>query len=1244
MSIWASRTFYSHSDVDLDVKVFIGSLQLRIAPSYDEYDQPSEFSLASLAAAADGCYISLQVIDGGIPLHPFARSTVATSVVLDEEFVNIIGSFRLATSTLTWNEWVALPIKISQLTQSSQLIVRVWSIDNTCIAGASLRLFDDKSLYLRGVTPITIWNRNVTEKQFSAISKEINPDTTQPLSLFATLDGHYTLRKSIERLILKDDTCKLELPWCDRLLLEQAHKELLSYSEESIITARRKGLLLCMQALHSKSEQMVRQDKNATNFDKEPLVPLPYTYECLSDVLIMGTLEATFPILPHQILWEDTHLLNIQTGINGQSEATATRKPGFPPLSPPMQAEDTIHSQVVPPLVFRTSVQEASIPRGHDPGLFAPSSHTPIDTLLVSLETPQDPNRPVPLPMVDAMGNILPQVADPAVTYWGERLNIIADPGGEDGMEHPAEHMAHRLARGNEIQHPDSAPKPNKSELAMIQMAISSQSLSLTVSAEIRDLFWKYRYSLIGNKRAIIKFAASIDGNDEADVQEAESLIANWVPCDVEDALRLLLPEFQAGARILREYAVRSLRLASTDDIGLFLLQLVQALRYEPQLQHLLGGNSKRDGFTPILESQQLQNPRYKEKETQTAGRKDTSPSITPQTGTSDVSSETAQEVVPGGSTPSLSPLADFLITKASTSLSLASDFYWYLEVECADLKWGALFTAVRTAFFDFLDESDAGREVKEALLLQIHTLKRIEEAQKIITQARREKVETKEKKLSELFSDGKAFDDVANMQIPVSLPTNTHVRVSGVVRTGFKIFRSAMYPIVMTFKVHPTARIPWWEKNLGVCGVTVLDQVRRTAAECIASMDLSTSANPTDLIARKEPAGKRNIDSNVPVVLSQDSSHSEGVGNAHSIGESSRQMVKRVVNAFSLPSRSPLTRTTKDNEKLSYTPSQAGGATSFDGSSASRDTEHEKADAKQKGKNTQQAASNRLVQAISSAVQQNIPPATYRLIFKTGDDMRQDQLIIQMIRLMDMQLKKYNLDLCLTPYSVMALSNSSGVMEMVLESEAFSAVVKKHGSNPVQGFFRTYAPNPDAPFGICPKVMETYVKSCAGYAVVTYLLGVGDRHLDNIMIAKTGHLFHIDFGYILGRDPKPLPPPMRLTGEMVNGMGPENYQRFRSLACAAFNILRKSAGLIVVLLQLMRDANIGDLGTSAKTGGYLGGVDAEVTIAKVYEKFRVDIDDEAADSVFLQLVDSSVQAIAPVFFEFIHRMAVTLR
>lgn len=55
-----------------------------------------------------------------------------------------------------------------------------------------------------------------------------------------------------------------------------------------------------------------------------------------------------------------------------------------------------------------------------------------------------------------------------------------------------------------------------------------------------------------------------------------------------------------------------------------------------------------------------------------------------------------------------------------------------------------------------------------------------------------------------------------------------------------------------------------------------------------------------------------------------------------------------------------------------------------------------------------------------------------YRVMFKDGDDLRQDQLVLQMIELMDKMFKNVNLDLHLTVYRVLATSTNEGVMEMV--------------------------------------------------------------------------------------------------------------------------------------------------------------------------------------------------------------------
>jgi phosphatidylinositol 3-kinase len=72
-----------------------------------------------------------------------------------------------------------------------------------------------------------------------------------------------------------------------------------------------------------------------------------------------------------------------------------------------------------------------------------------------------------------------------------------------------------------------------------------------------------------------------------------------------------------------------------------------------------------------------------------------------------------------------------------------------------------------------------------------------------------------------------------------------------------------------------------------------------------------------------------------------------------------------------------------------------------------------------------------------------------------------------------------------------------------------------------------------------------------------------------------------VDFGYILGRDPKPFPPALKLSREMVEAMGgaqSPHYARFKSLCYTAYTSLRKNSNLILNLVALMVDANIPDI------------------------------------------------------------------
>ncbi|XP_050084607.1 phosphatidylinositol 3-kinase catalytic subunit type 3-like isoform X3 [Anopheles aquasalis] len=252
-----------------------------------------------------------------------------------------------------------------------------------------------------------------------------------------------------------------------------------------------------------------------------------------------------------------------------------------------------------------------------------------------------------------------------------------------------------------------------------------------------------------------------------------------------------------------------------------------------------------------------------------------------------------------------------------------------------------------------------------------------------------------------------------------------------------------------------------------------------------------------------------------------------------------------------------------------------------------------------------------------------------YDAIFKHGDDLRQDQLILQMITLMDKLLQKENLDLKLTPYRVLATSSRHGFMQYI-DSVTVADVLNSEGS--IHNYFRKFNPYETGPFGIMPEIMDTYIKSCAGYCVITYLLGIGDRHLDNLLLTTSGKLFHIDFGYILGRDPKPMPPPMKLSKEMVDAMGgisSEYYHAFRKLCYTAFLHLRRHANVMLNLFGLMVDASVPDIA-----------LEPDKSVKKVEDNLRLDLSDEEAVQHLQNLLDISITAVMPALVEQIHKLA----
>jgi len=256
-------------------------------------------------------------------------------------------------------------------------------------------------------------------------------------------------------------------------------------------------------------------------------------------------------------------------------------------------------------------------------------------------------------------------------------------------------------------------------------------------------------------------------------------------------------------------------------------------------------------------------------------------------------------------------------------------------------------------------------------------------------------------------------------------------------------------------------------------------------------------------------------------------------------------------------------------------------------------------------------------------------PEGTYTILFKSGDDLRQDQLVMQIIQLMDELLRKENLDLKLMPYRILATSMTDGAMQFIPNEPISHVISQHHGILP---FLRIHAADPNAPLGVKPHVMDNFVRSSAGYAVITYILGVGDRHLENLLIDFEGHFFHIDFGYILGKDPKPFPPMIKLPIQLIDGMGginSENYRQFRSYCFTAFTTLRKSANLILALFNLMTESTIPNIA-----------LERDQAVSKVEERFCLDLSDEEAILHFQNLINDSVNAFLPMVIDRLHSMA----
>lgn len=241
-------------------------------------------------------------------------------------------------------------------------------------------------------------------------------------------------------------------------------------------------------------------------------------------------------------------------------------------------------------------------------------------------------------------------------------------------------------------------------------------------------------------------------------------------------------------------------------------------------------------------------------------------------------------------------------------------------------------------------------------------------------------------------------------------------------------------------------------------------------------------------------------------------------------------------------------------------------------------------------------------------------------VIVKNGDDLRQEQFASQLINLIHTWFEEQKLPLWLRPYSVLATSSNSGLIEYIPDSVSIDSLKKRLNNISLSDYyifvctvgilclclqFQVYGHRTSRKF---IAAQTNFVESCAAYSLVCYLLQLKDRHNGNILVDLEGHIIHIDFGFLFSLSPGNLgfeSAPFKLTPELmdlIGGVNSDMFKYFKTLLHGGFLEVRRHADELISLVEMMETSS--RLPCFAKSKGFSA-------TSALRSRLRLDTDDE---------------------------------
>ncbi|KAH9966684.1 kinase-like protein [Russula dissimulans] len=250
-------------------------------------------------------------------------------------------------------------------------------------------------------------------------------------------------------------------------------------------------------------------------------------------------------------------------------------------------------------------------------------------------------------------------------------------------------------------------------------------------------------------------------------------------------------------------------------------------------------------------------------------------------------------------------------------------------------------------------------------------------------------------------------------------------------------------------------------------------------------------------------------------------------------------------------------------------------------------------------------------------------------VIVKTGGDLRQEQLAVQLIHEFLRIWKEENCQCWVRYFRILITGGSSGLVETITDAVSIHSIKKAEYARRLAGerlghvtlldhFKNTYGDPSSAKFA---RAQRNFAKSLAGYSLITYLLQIKDRHNGNILLDRDGHLIHIDFGFMLSNSPgnigfeaAPFKMPLEYV-EVLGGPDGEPLREFRKLFHEGFEAARKHCDRIVTMVELMQKDST--LPCFAASG--------EQTAAQLRERFQQALTHSLVAEHVDKLIDTSL-------------------